>query len=457
MSTAPSPPNPPAEIGVDAHDASGISANASQFSSQGDRFVAQYIDDNSATASTGGSPSLTTAQVQKDAAAGLSIVSIYQTNGMSSAGGSTAYQTYFTHQQGAMDGTEALESAEALGQPPGSTIYFAFDFNPAILATGQTETQLLTSVQTYLTVVSQVFANSGYKIGVYGAGDTLAAVIRNDIGTKGYTPVATQGWLTQSYGWAGSGSGDANAAGWAIYQQYDNPNGSTTQNGVSVDRDDATTTALGQWMCFGTGTLIRTSRGDVAVETLMVGDLVLTASGEHRPIRWLGHRTMDCASRPTPSDAWPVRILAGAFGQGLPDRNLLLSPGHPVLVGADENGTGGYLVPVMLLINGTSVARVPVDTVTYWHVELDAHDILLAEGLPAESFLDYGNRPWFEKGGDHDLLHPDYVAPGLAGRCRPVAFDGPVVEAERRRLDALFATSIAAQCDWPTDMDQLAL
>ena len=213
-------------------------------------------------------------------------------------------------------------------------------------------------------------------------------------------------------------------------------------------------------VCFVTGTLIRVIRGgvieDVAVERLEVNDVAVTVSGAHRPIRWLGHRQMDCTSRPTPSDAWPIRILGGAFGRGLPERDLFLSPGHPVLVGADENGNGGYLVPIMLLINGTSIARMPVDSVTYWHVELDAHDILIAEGLPAESFLDYGNRPWFEKGGEYDLLHPDFVVPGLTARCRPVAFDGPVVEVERRRLDALFAMSLAAQCDWPTDAYRLA-
>lgn len=56
----------------------------------------------------------------------------------------------------------------------------------------------------------------------------------------------------------------------------------------------------------------------------------------------------------------------------------------------------------------------------------------------AESFLDVGNRPWFENGADHALANPDIIPPGLDGRCRPVAIDGPDVEAERRRLDALF-------------------
>ncbi len=197
-------------------------------------------------------------------------------------------------------------------------------------------------------------------------------------------------------------------------------------------------------VCFTTGTLIRVARGDVPVEALVVGDMAVTASGARRPIAWIGHRTIDCRALPAPSQSWPVRVRAGAFGGGLPERDLRLSPGHPVLVG---NGAGEVLVPIMCLINGTTVARVPVDTVTYWHVELDAHDILLAEGLPAESFLDCGNRSWFADGDALD--DPDFVAPGLGGRCRPVAVDGPAVEAERRRLDGLFAMSLASACAWP--------
>ena len=213
-------------------------------------------------------------------------------------------------------------------------------------------------------------------------------------------------------------------------------------------------------VCFCTGTRIRTARGgvvrDVAVEDLVVGDLAVTASGACRPIRWIGHRDIDCATHPTPFEAWPVRVRAGAFEIGayaaaLPERDLYLSPGHPVLIGGDADHGGGALVPIMCLVNGTTVARMPTDRVTYWHVELDAHDILLAEGLPAESFLDYGNRAWFGAEADaHALANPDFIVPGLAARCRPVAVDGPIVESERRRLDATFAAGLAAACVWPT-------
>ncbi|QRE75109.1 Hint domain-containing protein [Methylobacterium aquaticum] len=201
-------------------------------------------------------------------------------------------------------------------------------------------------------------------------------------------------------------------------------------------------------VCFVTGTLIRTARGEVAVEDLRVGDRAVTASGALRPIIWIGHRAIDGAGRALHHDQQPIHVRAGAFGAGLPTRDLRLSPGHPVLVGADADGAGGHLVPVMCLINGTSIAREPVASVTYWHVELDAHDILLAEGLPAESYLDWGDRPFFAEGSDHALHNPDFVVPGLAARCRPVAVDGPVVEAERARLSGVFAASLGAACGW---------
>ncbi len=146
-------------------------------------------------------------------------------------------------------------------------------------------------------------------------------------------------------------------------------------------------------VCFVTGTRLRAIRrgvpAEVAVEDLRVGDLAVTASGTLRPVAWIGHRRLGEGGRLLPVPQQPVRVRAGAFGPGLPARDLRLSPGHPVLVGADADGTGGHLVPIMCLINGSTVLREPAEAVTYWHVELDRHDILLAEALPAESNLDW--------------------------------------------------------------------
>ena len=140
--------------------------------------------------------------------------------------------------------------------------------------------------------------------------------------------------------------------------------------------------------CFAEGTHIATEHGPVAVEDLAEGMGVITARGDIAPIAWLGRRRVACRSHPRPGDAFPVRIRAGAVGPGLPVRDLLLSPDHAVFI-------AGVLIPVRYLVNGTSIAQERVDAVTYYHLELAAHDVVLAEGLPCESYLDTGNRAAF--------------------------------------------------------------
>ena len=143
--------------------------------------------------------------------------------------------------------------------------------------------------------------------------------------------------------------------------------------------------------CFGSGTLIRTARGDVAVEALVVSDLAVTGSGAQRPIRWLGHRTIDCRKHSHPEHAVPICIAAHAFGENHPARDLFVSPGHAICVDV----AGEVLIPAAVLVNGTTIFQVEVETVTYWHVELEEHDVILAENLPAESYLEMGNRGFF--------------------------------------------------------------
>ena len=154
--------------------------------------------------------------------------------------------------------------------------------------------------------------------------------------------------------------------------------------------------------CFAAGTRILTVAGELPVEALREGDQVVLASGRVAPVRWLGHRHVDCRRHPRPRDVWPIRVRAGAFGANLPHRDLLLSPDHAVYLSDaddDEGVASGILVPVRFLMNGATVVQEPVEAITYWHVELPTHDVLLAEGLPAESYLDTGNRGSFANCG----------------------------------------------------------
>ena len=153
--------------------------------------------------------------------------------------------------------------------------------------------------------------------------------------------------------------------------------------------------------CFAAGTRIATPDGETAVEDLASGDRVLAHFTGVTPIQWVGHRHVDCTRHPNPETVWPVRVRAGAFGASLPCRDLLLSPNHAVFV-------DGELIPVRLLNNGLSIAQTPVDAVTYYHIELAAHDLLLAEGQPAESYLDVGDRENFANGDGVIRLYPDF-------------------------------------------------
>jgi hypothetical protein len=180
--------------------------------------------------------------------------------------------------------------------------------------------------------------------------------------------------------------------------------------------------------CFAADTWIMTAHGNMPVERLREGDPVVTASGEVRPIRWIGHRTIDCRRHAKPHDVWPVRVHAGAFGDGLPCRDLWLSPDHAVFV-------DGVLIPVRYLINGRTIVQKRVAEVTYYHLELPAHDVILAEGLPCESYLDTGNRSAFANGGDAIQLHPTF-ARGVwaASGCAELVLNGARLMAAKRRL-----------------------
>ena len=137
--------------------------------------------------------------------------------------------------------------------------------------------------------------------------------------------------------------------------------------------------------CFVRGTGILTPHGYRPVEALRPGDPVINAAGERRPVRWVGWRTLDLAAGAAQA-ARPVIILPGAFGPGKPFKTLRLSPLHCIYA-------QGVLIPVTHLVNGATILRdETAPAMTYYHLELDRHDVLLAEGLACESYFCNGNR-----------------------------------------------------------------
>jgi hypothetical protein len=153
--------------------------------------------------------------------------------------------------------------------------------------------------------------------------------------------------------------------------------------------------------CFMAGTMVRTPDGEAAVETLKRGDLILSSDGQVKPVSWLGVQTISTRFADN-MRVWPIRIRAGALGENVPSRDLMLSPDHAVLV-------EGALIQAGALVNGTSIVRetdVP-EVFTYYHVEVDDHSLILAENTPSETFVDNVDRLNFDNWAEHLALYPE--------------------------------------------------
>lgn len=171
------------------------------------------------------------------------------------------------------------------------------------------------------------------------------------------------------------------------------------------DAGTGTDVYLSSVVCYTAGTRILTPEGERPVEDIAAGDTVITlVNGEHvpQPVKWVGERFIRIATHPRPELVAPVRICQNAFGESLPARDLLVSPDHCILV-------DGKLIPAKLLINGMTIVQDrDVRSAQYYHIELDSHAVLLAEGLAAESYLDTGNRAYFTNSGLALVLHPEF-------------------------------------------------
>jgi Hint domain len=195
--------------------------------------------------------------------------------------------------------------------------------------------------------------------------------------------------------------------------------------GSSVTFDSATDTVV--FACFLRGTRIATPYGDVAVEDLRAGDTVLTLNRGRSPIHWIGRRVLDPLMLERPRDAWPIRVRRGALTDNSPHRDLFVSPDHCLLI--DD-----ILIPAKLLVNGTTIVQEQrQEPFEYFHIELDAHDIVLAEGMLSESYLDLGNRHMFLGQGVAQIL-PVRPSNGGSEHCYPPHYSGPAYERVRQQL-----------------------
>ncbi len=182
-------------------------------------------------------------------------------------------------------------------------------------------------------------------------------------------------------------------------------------------------------MCasFCVGTRILTNRGRVRVEKLRLGEEVITPLHGPMPIRWIGHRIYGRHFARLNPNTVPVMVQAGAIEDGIPSRNLYISPLHNLFI-------EGILIPVGELVNGSSVVRCEqMDPIDYYNLELPVHSIVLAEDLPAESYVDRDDRAMFTSTSSVGQSDWAEQAPTWKA-CAPVAQPGPMIERVRARL-----------------------
>jgi Ca2+-binding RTX toxin-like protein len=178
---------------------------------------------------------------------------------------------------------------------------------------------------------------------------------------------------------------------------FDPDNG---ENGVITFRDE--TTAKFQDIesvvpCFTPGTQIATPKGEIAVEDLVVGDRVITRDNGIQVIRWIGRRDLTAADLTVNDTLRAVMIRQGALGYGLPERDMIVSPQHRILISNDETmlyfDEREVLVAAKHLVGRPGVERMDATDISYIHVMFDNHEVILSDGAWTESF----------QPGDHSL------------------------------------------------------
>jgi Hint domain len=186
----------------------------------------------------------------------------------------------------------------------------------------------------------------------------------------------------------------------------------------------------GSGNCFLKGTKILTAEGERKIEDLAIGDLLPTGSGALRPVQWIGSYSLKKSdlSKAWVKDALPVRIARSALAPNVPHADLYVTAAHSLLI-------DGVLVPAELLINGATITRSEPesDELEFFHIKLESHDVVYAEGVPAETLFyvddSFTNFP--------DYLRRYGTPVTEAARCAPIVPVGGRDELKSRFRSAL--------------------
>lgn len=183
--------------------------------------------------------------------------------------------------------------------------------------------------------------------------------------------------------------------------------------------------------CFLPETMVLTDGGERPSSDVRIGDRLLTRTGEAKRIKWIGRRAYSASVAASDPHVAPVLIREGALGEGLPRRDLRLSPCHALWI-------DGILVEAGQLVNGVSILRPAVtERVEYINFEFEDHDVIFAEGAPAETGCCRGNRAVYDNAEEYAGLYPLEAQGQVKPYCAPRLDCGFEVEAIRQRIDAL--------------------
>ncbi|MEO3475831.1 Hint domain-containing protein [Roseomonas sp. CAU 1739] len=299
------------------------------------------------------------------------------------------------------------------------------------------------------TGADSIIGGDGFDQVVWRAGDGNDVIYGDNVGDvgSGNDTLRLEGWGAQT-NFASLINGSVHGI-WTVSDVVGGAEMTATlTNGtdiITIDQIDVLTGDLGVFAtiddnppCFVAGTMIAAARGEAPVEALRAGDLVIDMHARTRiqPVIWVGHAEVDLRRQRDRRRSAPVRIAAGALGDGVPCRDLCVSPDHAVFL-------EGHLVPARSLVNGRSIVQeLWRDRVTYYHVELAQHGLLVSDGAVTESYIDDGNRHLF---GNFPVaaIAVDFAAFRTNGRyaaraCAPILAEGTAILARiRAGIEAL--------------------
>jgi hypothetical protein len=182
-------------------------------------------------------------------------------------------------------------------------------------------------------------------------------------------------------------------------------------------------------LCYLRGTRIATPAGDRPIESLVIGDAVITKFNGYRRIKWIGRQSYAARLIADDANQIPVKFAAGSLGPNTPSRDLFVSPGHSMLI-------AGRLILAKSLVNGITITQTHCpDQLDYFQIEFETHDCLLAEGAWSESYADSpALRATFHNAKEFYTLYPDHLEPPSQQLCAPRPLTGPGLEAALRPL-----------------------